>query len=111
MKQARGNKIFLLLILFLFFGCTHNEDKRIKVTARAYAEILLNKELYRGKPDSIKVKREATLKKYKLTEEDFQKAIDRMPADKEKWKIFFNEAKHFLDSVRSSYKEKLKIKK
>ena len=102
MKPANGNRILFFLFLFLLLISCSGEKEPPKKIARAYAEITFIEELYRGFPDSIKTHKKLILKKYGLRDSDIVKTMKRMPADREVWNDFFNEADAVLDSLKKA---------
>lgn len=104
MKQVKRNKLSGILLLFISAliliscgGGNINED----VASRIYVENVVAEEKFAGQPDSIKILRGKIFEKYKVSTEEYNRFINDLTYDIEKWNSFFAKADKYLIELKS----------
>ncbi len=105
LKPANVIKKFVIpvaaiLILMTLFGCQSESDEvPAEKIAKVYVDLLVAKELYRSNPDTVSILEKEIFSKYNIDKDYYEKSIKNFKDDKEKWDLFFNVAKSYLDSL------------
>ncbi|GBD89692.1 hypothetical protein BMS3Abin04_00400 [bacterium BMS3Abin04] len=101
------NKVFFryvpfLILVFAFSNCSSNSNVDEKTIAKVYAEILVQQQLHRNNPDTLKIIEHDIFKKHNMTEKIYKESFKKLGDDQEKWREFFKIAKSYLDSLKKS---------
>lgn len=96
--------INILIILFVFISfsnCTEEEGLPKKKIAQMYVDILIAEQTYQFNSDSLNNAVQYVFEKHGLSKNIYDDEINRLTADEEKWKEFFDLAKSYLDSLKT----------
>lgn len=91
-----------LLFIFTFISCNNSSNVDEKTIAKVYVEILVQQQLHKNNPDTLKIIENDIYKKYNLTEKLYKESFKKLGDDQEKWREFFKIAKSYLDSLKKS---------
>jgi hypothetical protein len=104
-KQAKRSKsfhIFFVLTALVFFSACQktiiDEDKLVRI----YIENNIVEESQPPNSDTYRKQKTDILKKYNITQKDFDEAMLDMKDDKEKWNSFFKKANVLVDDLKKS---------
>ncbi|MAT58892.1 MAG: hypothetical protein CMF23_13040 [Ignavibacteriae bacterium] len=97
MKQVK--KISLLILLLLTF-CSEPKIKNPDV-AKAYVDIMISREDFSYKLDTLALLRNEILGKYQLTNEEYETTIESLKSDEKAWEEFYKEVYKYLDSLKA----------
>jgi len=95
----------LILSPFLFiyfFACSENNQPERDDIIKIYVDLLIIQEKYSNMPDSINLHYERIFEKYDTKEEIYKSAFKNFSDDPDKWKLFFDDAEKYLESIKDS---------
>ena len=94
--------IFILLIsALLSAGCSENHSKSKELTAKVYVDLLVAKEKYYHRKDSLQLAQDSIFKKYNLAKPDYEKNLEMLKHNNEEWNDFFKYAESYIDTLKS----------
>ena len=100
------NKFYLrytaLLLILTFTSCNNSSNVDEQTIAKVYVEILVQQQLHKNNPDTLKTIENDIYKKYNLTEKLYKESFKKLGDDQEKWREFFKIAKSYWDSLKKS---------
>jgi len=91
-----------LILVFAFTNCSNNSNVDEKTIAKVYAEILVQQQLHRNNPDTLRIIENDIFKKYNMTEKIYKESFKKLGDDQDKWREFFKITKSYLDSLKKS---------
>ncbi len=89
-----------LLVFILFISCESNEFDN-KTIAKAYVDIMVSREEFSNKLDTLAVVREEILQKHNLTLTEYESAIEKLKTNDKAWEDFYKEVYIYLDSLKA----------
>lgn len=100
-KLITVSKYFILLTLFLNISCSDNKTINDKQKlASLFIELQLSLEKNRGNLQVVTSERKKIFKKYDVSEEQYNRSVESLGQDKEKWEEFFTIVSNKLNSTR-----------
>lgn len=91
--------LVVLILSIVLISCSESENIELEKLSKVYVDLLVVEDFYKDN-DSLDLKREEVFKEYLITEAFYDSAFKNFEHDSEKWELFFDLSKAYLDSLK-----------
>ncbi len=103
MKKA----LFFFFLISVITGCSSHKDNQVERMSRLYVDLLIAGE--KAPFDSTETP-DAVFQKYSVSADQYKLFMKNLRADRDKWRLFFNSAQRYLDSIKTARKDSTSLK-